>query len=41
MLGQLGRKAKYFKSLGNPKSIVQEITELQEILKKQNGDSSR
>ena len=40
MLGQLGRRAKHFKSLGNPKSIVWEITELytylQEILREQN-----
>ena len=28
MLGKLGRKAKHFKSPGNPKSIVQEITKL-------------
>jgi len=28
MLEQLGGRAKHFKSLGNPKSIVQEITKL-------------
>ena len=28
MLGQLGGRAKHFKSPGNPKFIVQEITKL-------------
>jgi len=28
MLGQLGRRAKHFKSPGNSKSIVQKITQL-------------
>jgi len=28
LLGQLGGRARYFKSPENPKSIVQEITEL-------------
>ena len=28
LLGQLGRRVKHFKSPGNSKSIVQEITEL-------------
>jgi len=42
VLEQLGGRAKHFKSLGNPKSIVQEITKLytylQKILREQNGD---
>jgi len=45
VLGQLGERAKYFKSLGNPKSIVWEITKLhthlQEILREQNRDFQR
>ena len=41
MLEQLGGRAKYFKSSGNPKSIIQEIlyTYLQEILREQNENS--
>ena len=43
LLEQLGRRAKHFKSPGNPKSIVQKITKLytylQEILKEQNRKS--
>ena len=43
VLGQLGGRAKHFKSLGNSKSIVQEITKLythlQKIFREQNEDS--
>ena len=34
MLEQLGRRAKHFKSPGNSKSIVQEITKLYTYLQK-------